>query len=143
MIIVGRPADATKVINKFIENKPIKNRIKIIKWIEDSELKIILSNAKIFIFPSIYEGFGIPIIEAMACGVPVLTTRYSCLPEIGGDAADYVDPLNSINLAVSIRKLLVDDNKIDDLIEKGFQNIKRFRWHESAKIIQQTITQNK
>lgn len=86
----------------------------------------------IFIFPSFYEGFGLPPLEAMACGTPVITSNVSSMPEVCGDAALYIDPYDSKDIANKIESLLHDENQREKLIKKGLERVKHFTWEESA-----------
>ena len=93
----------------------------------------LLSGADIFIFPSFYEGFGLPILEAQSAGVPVVTSANSCLPEIAGEGALFVNPKNPAQIAEAI-KLIIDDSDLrDKLRQSGFENLKRFSWAKCAK----------
>ncbi len=103
--------------------------------IDDNELVKLYSNALCFVFPSLYEGFGLPPIEAMACGCPCVVSNTASLPEVCGDAAYYVNPYNVEDIARGIEKVLSDENLRQGLIKKGFENVKRFSWKESARKI--------
>ncbi len=94
----------------------------------DNELNTIYKNASVFIFPSEYEGFGIPALEAMACGCPVILSNTSSLPEIAGDAALYFEPQNTLQLTEAIFKILQDEIFTKSLIEKGYEQVKKFSW---------------
>lgn len=86
-----------------------------------------------FILPSLYEGFGLPVLEAMALGCPVITSNSSSLPEAGGDAAMYIDPMNVEDIARAMEKLLADKKLRDSMKEKGFRQAKKFSWEKTAK----------
>jgi len=97
------------------------------------ELPDLYKNASLFVFPSLYEGFGIPLIEAMAAGIPVAASEVSSLPEIGGEAAIYFDPKSPESMKNSIESILSDEKKQKEMIEKGFKQIEKFDWAEHAK----------
>ena len=99
---------------------------------KDSELASFYKKAKFFVFPSAYEGFGIPTLEAMKCGCPVILADSSCLPEIGGGAAVYFESGNSSSLANAIDTMLKDQLLRKDLIEKGFRRVQEFSWEKTA-----------
>ena len=88
----------------------------------DNELNTIYKNAAVFVFPSEYEGFGIPALEAMVCGCPVILSNTSSLPEIAGDAALYFEPNNINELSAAIFKILQDENFTQSLIKKGYES---------------------
>lgn len=100
--------------------------------VNDKILGALYSNASCFVFPSLYEGFGIPILEAFSCGCPVICSNSSSLPEIGGDAAEFFDPkdLQAIRNAVEI--VLTDQDKRKKMISLGFKRLKNFNWEKSA-----------
>ena len=91
-----------------------------------------LGRAELFAFPSLYEGFGLPVLEAMACGAPVLTSDRSSLPEIGGVAAHYVDPDNEADIAAGIRELLSRPDKRAAMRDRGYAQAAKFRWDAVA-----------
>lgn len=101
-------------------------------YISDDELAILYTNASLFIYPSVYEGFGIPPLEAMACGTPVIVSDASTLPEVCADAAYYVDPLDTQSIKEGILKILSDETLQKEIIAKGFARVKEFSWEKSA-----------
>lgn len=101
--------------------------------VNDKELITLYSNAQCFVFPSLYEGFGIPPLEAQACGCPVVCSDAASLPEACADSVIYCNPNNVDDIKEKIEIVLSDERLKNELIEKGFQNIKRFSWEKSAK----------
>lgn len=101
--------------------------------ISDEELVSFYKNAECFVMPSYEEGFGIPILEAMACGCPVVASKLGALPEVGGGAAIYFDPANKIDLINKIDKILKSEKLRQELIKKGTERIKLFNWEKLAK----------
>lgn len=87
-----------------------------------------MKNSEAFLFPSLYEGFGLPVIEAQSVGVPVITSNTSSLPEVAGEGALLVDPLSSESIATAMETLVRDPGKRADIIEKATQNATRFEW---------------
>lgn len=112
---------------------PIRNRIQFLGYVDSNQLLRLYSTATLLLFPSLSEGFGFPIIEAMACGCPVITSNISSMPEVAGDAAFLVNPYDAEDICKAVFKVLSDDNFRKELKQKGFQNIKRFSWKETAK----------
>jgi len=102
-------------------------------YVPEEDLPALYSGASLFLFPSFYEGFGIPILEAMACGVPVITSNVSSMPEVAGDAAILVNPKSPEEIKEAIIKILGDEDLKKEMIQKGFKQIKKFSWEESAK----------
>ena len=101
-------------------------------FVPDDDLSGLIAGAKVYVLPSLWEGFGIPVIEAQACGVPVVVSNTSSLPEIVGESAVLVDPENIDLITKGIQKAL-DPKTRSDLVKKGFENIKRFSWEKCAK----------
>lgn len=102
---------------------------------EVSEKKLIelYKNAFALVYPSLYEGFGLPITEAMACGTPVITSNITSMPEIGGDAVHYVNPTSISSIREGMEKLLTDEEYRQSLIHKGLRQYKKFSWEEAAR----------
>ncbi|MGE0473578.1 MAG: glycosyltransferase family 4 protein [Nitrospirales bacterium] len=96
------------------------------------ELRLLYSFASVFVFPSLYEGFGIPVLEAMACGAPVIATGHTAIPEVAGDAASYVDVNNVEQLVMRLKLILNNEAEQQTLKELGFQRVKRFTWNRAA-----------
>lgn len=124
LIIVGRKG----WINSFSIEENLKKDIIFTGYIEDEHLSILLTSAKAFIFPSFYEGFGLPLIEAMSLGVPVLCSNKASLPEIGGDACEYFDPTDHEEMARKIFWVLEDEKKRNEMSLKGRERANLFTW---------------
>ncbi len=104
-----------------------------IPWIKDKELPLLYSSAKVLLYPSLYEGFGLPILEAMACGTPVITSNVSSMPEVGGEAALYVDPEDGKEITTRVREVMESKETRENMIKKGFIQAKKFSWQKCAK----------
>jgi alpha-1,3-rhamnosyl/mannosyltransferase len=106
-----------------------------VRWlgpVPEADLPALYSAATLFVFPSLYEGFGLPVLEAMACGVPVICSNTSSLPEVAGDAALLVDPTDVRALAAAITDLLEDESRREEMRERGLQQAARFSWERTA-----------
>jgi glycosyltransferase involved in cell wall biosynthesis len=108
-------------------------RVRVTGYITDEELADLYQRASIFAFPSLDEGFGMPVLEAMACGVPVLSSNTSALPEVCGDAAILVDPTNTAQIASEMRQLATEESVREDYIARGLARAKLFGWDVASK----------
>ncbi|MBU0598340.1 glycosyltransferase family 4 protein [Patescibacteria group bacterium] len=137
LVLVGDKGYGYEKIAKLISSSSQKNNIKTLGWVDSKELPYLLNAAEIFIFPTLYEGFGIPILEAMACGTPVITSNYGAMKEISGQAAYLVNPNNLSEISSALNRLITDPNLKTNLITKGLQRVRDFSWSNTAK---QTLT---
>jgi glycosyltransferase involved in cell wall biosynthesis len=108
-------------------------------FVAEKDKSALVSGASALLFPSLYEGFGFPALEAQACGTPVLAANSSSLPEVVGDAAILVDPLNTAAITAAIQKLANDSALRQQLAQKGFENVKKFTWRETAVHVLHTL----
>lgn len=116
----------------LVEKLGLSDQVIVTGRISEEEKPLLYSGATAFAFPSLYEGFGIPILEAMACGAPVITSNGSSLPEVAGDAALMVDPTSVEAIAEAMVRLVNDGALREELRRKGFQRVSRFGWEASA-----------
>lgn len=116
---------------KIISELSIDKRVKLISG-SDKELVKAYHDAQCFVYPSLYEGFGIPILEAWKCKCPVVLSNASCFPEIAGDAGIYFDPYSESSICNTINNVLKDDTKKREIIQLGFERLKMFSWDEAA-----------
>jgi glycosyltransferase involved in cell wall biosynthesis len=124
-------------ISSLIKKCNLENRVFFTGYVDDDDIPTIYNLSKVFVFPSLYEGFGIPPLEAQACGCPVVCSNVASLPEVGGvDSVLYCDPYDVNDIREKIELVLNDEALQNDLRIKGFENIKRFSWEESARKIQ-------
>ncbi len=110
----------------------VRERVRLPGYVDEADKAALLSGATALVFPSLYEGFGFPILEAQACGVPVVCAGTSSLPEVAGDAALQVDPLDVAVMAAALRRVAGEGVLREGLIAKGYANLARFRWEEAA-----------
>lgn len=117
----------------FMKESGINEHLRLVGYLDDLELRALYSSCKAFIYPSLYEGFGLPPLEAMACGAPVVATRIPALQETLGDAAILLEPVDVDGLAKAITGLLENQQRRSDLISAGFKRAARFSWEDAAK----------
>ncbi len=110
-----------------------QDRVHLIGYVDNDELVALYNLAKVFVFPSLYEGFGIPPLEAMSCGCPVVTSNISSLPEVVGDSALLIDPYSTEEIAGAIGTLLANPDLHQELSRKGLRQATKFSWESSAK----------
>jgi glycosyltransferase involved in cell wall biosynthesis len=101
-------------------------------FVDDQALPRLYSGADIFVYPSLYEGFGLPVLEAMACGAPVITSNVSSMPEVAGGAALLVDPCSTAELADAMLRLAGDEQLRGQLRAKGMERAGQFSWEQTA-----------
>lgn len=131
LILVGKGKRYVELL-KLAKALDLENEIKFIDYLNEKELHLAYLGAKLLIYTSIYEGFGLPILEAMTCGVPVLTSNRSSMAEIAGDGAYKVDPYNTENIYTGIKLILEDGDLRKELIQNGFQRSGNFSWRTTA-----------
>ena len=133
LIIVGRNYLDYKEPFKLVEKLGIQNRVKFLKFVPKKDLVHIYNAATVFILPSLYEGFGIPVLEAMACGIPVITSNVSSLPEVAGDSALLIDPYDVESMTDAIDRVLGSSSLQQRMREKGLKWVKEFSWSKAAR----------
>lgn len=133
LVITGKANKDFPDIPDSINNSKYKKDIFTPGFVPNEDLPLFYHNAKSFIFPSVYEGFGLGSIEAMACGAPVISSDRSCMPEVFSDAAVYFDPENIPNMAKTIYQTIIDDKKLKYLSQKGLKHSQEFSWEKAAK----------
>ncbi len=117
----------------LIKKAHLEKRVFITKYVTDEMLACLYSGARALVYPSFYEGFGLPVLEAMACGCPVVCARSSSLPEVAGDAALFVDPHDAGDCAAAIEKVVCDSALNDTLKIRGFKRASDFSWQRTAR----------
>lgn len=131
LILVGpQGSDATEV-QRAMNDPELAGEVRWLGFIEDDDMPCIYAAADAFVFPSLGEGFGMPVIEAMACGTPVITSSVSCLPEVAGDAALFVDPNAAADIARAMEEI-IQPNVSEDLRCKGLLRSQLFTWETAA-----------
>lgn len=130
LILVGFQGWKNSEIMKMVNS--LNEKVRYLGYLSDRELAYIYNLATIFIYPSLYEGFGIPPLEAMACGTPVITSSVSSIPEVCGEAVLYVNPQDESDLKQKIELLITQEDLRESLIQKGLNHCQKFTWENSA-----------
>jgi glycosyltransferase involved in cell wall biosynthesis len=134
LVLAGKPGWLSQPILDTISNlqSPVSDKIVLTGFIDENDKAALLSGATAVLYPSLYEGFGFPVLEAQACGTAVLTANSSSLLEVAGDAALLVDPLDTTAISQGMQTLVNDEPLRQTLVQKGYENVKRFDWEETA-----------
>jgi glycosyltransferase involved in cell wall biosynthesis len=133
LVVVGEAYLPYDPIVERIRRIGLEERVKVLEYVSPGNLKILYRNAVSLLFPSLYEGFGFPIIEAMAFGVPVITSNISSTLEIGGDSAFYIDPRDDDSIYQALMRLADDRDLYGELVSKGYERAARFSWEKTAR----------
>jgi len=132
LVLSGGNGYGSEAIHAFIRSESLRERVKLLGYVEDERLAPLYQAASVFLFPSFEEGFGIPVLEALAGGVPVVTSNVSSMPEVGGEAALYVNPHDPGDLAQKVVQAVEDLPLREGLIQKGFARAREFTWRRTA-----------
>ena len=133
LVLPGYPTEFEGEIEGEVGRLGIADRVRILGWTEDEDLEGLYRAATCFVFPSLAEGFGLPVLEAMQRGVPVACSNSSSLPEVAGDAARYFDPLDTSEIAAALEELLGDPAKRSEFAEAGRRRARLFSWERTAR----------
>ncbi len=140
LVLVGKKGWLYEHIFKLVEELKLEKDIIFTGYTSDTELINLYKNAFCFVLPSFYEGFGIPLLEAMSLSAPVISSYTSSLPEIGGEAALYFDPKNALELAEKLEELKENQRLRKELIKKGKERVKKFSWDKCGEQTLQVLT---
>lgn len=132
MVLAGGTGHGGEAVLDYIRRKRLEARVMLLGHVPVDRLEELYQAASVFIFPSLEEGFGLPVLEAMAWGVPVVASQTSSLPEVGGDAALYVDPSDPADIANKTMQAVEDAPMRESLIQKGYARVKSFPWRRTA-----------
>lgn len=143
LLLVGRWGWQSDAIKREIEQSQFKNDIRVLGYVKSSQKKSLYQQAKILAFPTLYEGFGMPVVEAMVMGVPVITSNVSSLPEVAGDAAVLVNPESEEDIYGAFKKILTNKEFAQQLINKGHNQVLKFNWENTAKITLDVLVNKK
>jgi glycosyltransferase involved in cell wall biosynthesis len=132
LVIVGGLGWKCRAIMRGIEHEAACGRVRYLGRVSDDDLPALYSAAKLMVYPSLYEGFGLPVLEAMACGCPVLCSWTSSLPEVGGSAARYFRTHDEQHLFLRLRELLADDTLLRQMAAEGMRQVRKFSFRRAA-----------
>jgi glycosyltransferase involved in cell wall biosynthesis len=132
LLMLGCKDADLKIMLNDMEAIDLYEHIIITGYVSDEDLPVLYQMSQLFLFPSLREGFGIPIIEAMACGVPVITSNTSSMPEVAGNAAHLIDPNKTDDIYEGMFKIMSDENYKNELIKRGLKRSKQFSWNSMA-----------
>jgi glycosyltransferase involved in cell wall biosynthesis len=133
LVVAGGRGWLSDPVYARVEELGLQDRVRFAGYVPEQDKALWYNAASCFCYPSLYEGFGLPPLEAMACGSPVVTSNVSSLPEVVGDAALTVDPLDSAALCDALRRVLFDRRLKDELSALGAARARRFSWSEAAR----------
>ncbi|MFN2243849.1 MAG: glycosyltransferase family 4 protein [Anaerolineae bacterium] len=139
LVLAGQKGWLYEEILNQVRKLDLVDRVVFTGYVPDADLPAVLSGAVAFVFPSLYEGFGLPVLEAMACGTPVICSNVSSLPEVAGEAALQVDPLDVEALAEAIHWVISDAGLRATLVERGYEQVQRFSWQRCASQVLQVL----
>ncbi|MGI6380010.1 MAG: glycosyltransferase family 4 protein [Anaerolineae bacterium] len=132
LAIVGGRGWLTEEIDATIARLGLEDQVQLLGFAPDADLPALYTGASLLAFPSLYEGFGLPALEAMACGTPVVGSTAPSLPEVCGDAALLVDPTDATGLADALERVLIDEELAHTLVSRGRRRAAQFRWEDAA-----------
>ncbi len=138
LVIIGDELSKHPQLRRTVIQCRVENLVRFLGFVPIEMLRAFYKNAAAFVFPSLYEGFGLPPIEAMACGTPVVASNVSSLPEVVGDAAMVVNPENVFDIARGIREILLDEFLRRRCVQLGMQQLRRFSWRQTAEQVADT-----
>ncbi|HKW74053.1 MAG TPA: glycosyltransferase family 1 protein [Terriglobales bacterium] len=132
-LVIAGPLDGSITeLQRLANELGLSDRVVFTGFVSEANLPALYSGARVYACPSLYEGFGFTVLEAMACGVPVVCSPLTSLPEVAGDAALYADPASARKFGGALVQAFTDSSLRAGLVERGFKNVKRFRWNSTA-----------
>ena len=132
LVIAGGKKKYLGKLKRLVRELQLEERVRFLGYVPNELMPNLYREAHLLLFPSLYEGFGFPLLEAMACGCPVIAAQSSSIPEVCGEAAFYFDPVDQSSLAHAISKAVNDEELMQDLRKKGPKQAKKFSWDKSA-----------
>jgi glycosyltransferase involved in cell wall biosynthesis len=132
LLIIGDEISKYPNLRRLVHRFQLHQHVRFLGFVPEATLSALYRLASVFVFPSLYEGFGLPPLEAMAAGAPVITSNVSSLPEVVGDAALLIDPMDAGAIADAMSRVLGEPDLRADLIRRGFDRIRAFSWERSV-----------
>lgn len=132
LLVAGHPPRGVASLPALARRLGIEDAVRFTGYLSASDLQTVLKHARLLAFPALCEGFGLPVVEAMAAGIPVACSRVTAIPEVAADAAVYFDPLSIEQMTAALQRLLTDDSLRSRMITAGFANVQRFSWDRTA-----------
>lgn len=129
----------TTQLKACIAELGLGDRVRFLGYVPDADLPVLINQALAFVFPSLWEGFGLPILEAMACGTPVISSNCASMAEVAGDAALLIDPYQPQALAQAMNRIVQDDSLREDLHSRGLERVKSFSWSKTGAITAEVL----
>jgi len=133
LVITGNKGPSYEKMQELIHRKNLEHKIKLLEYVDRMDIPLLLSGALALVFPSLHEGFGLPILEAMSCGCPVITSNVSALPEVAGDSALFINPLDVDSIEQAMIKIYYDKTMRQLLSQKGMIRANEFSWEKTAR----------
>ncbi len=141
LVIIGDEISKYAALRHAVHRHKLHKHVRFLGFVPHRTLAVLYRIAAVFVFPSLYEGFGLPPLEAMASGTPVITSNVSSLPEVCGDAAFFIDPLQTEAIADAMRRVLTDEALRADLRQRGLERAKHFSWEHSIARVREIYTE--
>ncbi len=135
LVLIGKETAYTATIHEYIKTNKMEGRVHFLKGLQPEELAMIYQLASVFVYPSVFEGFGIPIIEALYSKTPVITNKNGVFPEAGGPDSLYIEPYNTADLSQKINLIITNETLASEITQKGFEFVQKFNDEEIAKEI--------
>ncbi len=132
LVILGEPSRIYDNLRRLTEKLGIEDRVIFTGFVPTNDLPLFYNACECFVYPSLYEGFGLPPLEAAACGVPVVTSRSSSIPEIMGNSCTYINPLEVVDIAQGIYDTITDQDLKNQLIQRSLEHAKKFSWEKAS-----------
>jgi glycosyltransferase involved in cell wall biosynthesis len=142
LVLVGKESFFYKKIKNLVKELQITDKVIFAGFVKDEDLNVLYQSGLAFVFPSLIEGFGFPPLEAMTCGLPVISSNSSCLPEILGSAVIYFDPRDKEDLKQSLLKVINSPELREELVKKGYEKIKEYSWEKCVREYERILRNN-